>query len=348
MQSKKTVLVILHFITQPKQWIWSLFLLSLTISSCGYLNLDILSKGGPSSAHSGSHQNSEDPMLAPLKLSLTSSVESSNEGSNIVFTVSLNHPSANDITFTFSTQSMAAVANVDFLPLQGTITIPAGQTQAIINIPTLSRTGFQGDRNFQLNISNVVGAPVETPQITETAVIKEVQIKPGMTFDLNRTPDQIPVTSFNGNIYFVNFDETSGYELWKTNGTVTTSIKDINPGPESAFSISANGSDLFVEMIGYLYFGASQKDFGFELWRTDGTEGGTTLVIDLYEGIFSGLTTNRLMTVFKTDSISRDRRVLFIINFIPQMAPPLALHCSNHPLDRIPPTPHFGEGLRRN
>ncbi len=59
-------------------------------------------------------------------------------------------------------------------------------------------------------------------------------------------------------------------------------VKDINPGPE--------GSDpeAFVVLDGIAYFRAGDATHGFELWRTDGTTAGTSLVIDLNPGLPNG------------------------------------------------------------
>jgi ELWxxDGT repeat protein len=59
-------------------------------------------------------------------------------------------------------------------------------------------------------------------------------------------------------------------------------VKEINPGDE--------GSDpaAFVVLDGVAYFRANDGAHGFELWRTDGTEAGTDLVLDLNPGPLNG------------------------------------------------------------
>ena len=59
-------------------------------------------------------------------------------------------------------------------------------------------------------------------------------------------------------------------------------VKDINPGTD--------GSDAaaFVTLNDLAYFRANDGSHGYELWRTDGTETGTELVIDLNPGPLNG------------------------------------------------------------
>ena len=76
-------------------------------------------------------------------------------------------------------------------------------------------------------------------------------------------------------LYFRAYTETPGWELWRTNGTSTTSVKDINPGEDSS------QPQNFTAFGDYLYFQATDGTTGNELWRTDGTEAGTTRVKDI-------------------------------------------------------------------
>lgn len=74
---------------------------------------------------------------------------------------------------------------------------------------------------------------------------------------------------------------TESYEVFKSNGNAGnfTFVKDINP----TASTSSNAS-YFTPMGGNAYFQANDGTNGAELWKTDGTTGGTVMVADLYAG----------------------------------------------------------------
>ena len=80
-------------------------------------------------------------------------------------------------------------------------------------------------------------------------------------------------------LYFVAETGTSGSELWRSNGTTTQLVKDINPGTPSSYPSN------FAVLGDYLYFQANDGTHGVELWRTNGSEAGTTLVKDIAPGI---------------------------------------------------------------
>jgi len=98
-------------------------------------------------------------------------------------------------------------------------------------------------------------------------------------------PEQL--TNVNGVLFFTADDGTHGQELWKSNGTTagTVIVKDIH-------TASAIGSSPYglTEMNGVLYFQADDGAldgvgaYGNELWRSDGTASGTTMVKDIYAG----------------------------------------------------------------
>jgi ELWxxDGT repeat protein len=84
-------------------------------------------------------------------------------------------------------------------------------------------------------------------------------------------------------VFFPGFQPSTGRELWVTDGTVagTQLIDEIGAG-------GAGGLDLtgaaFVATADRLFFGADDGVHGFELWSTDGSPGGASMVADLNPG----------------------------------------------------------------
>jgi uncharacterized repeat protein (TIGR01451 family) len=88
-----------------------------------------------------------------------------------------------------------------------------------------------------------------------------------------------------GEVFFQGIDE-AGAEPWKTDGTPagTVRVADVNPGPGDAYAWflipgAPAGSGLL--------FSAAEPAHGNELWTTDGTAAGTTLLADLSPGAVS-------------------------------------------------------------
>ena len=89
-----------------------------------------------------------------------------------------------------------------------------------------------------------------------------------------------------GNTLFFRASQTlSDSELWKSDGTSagTVRVADINPGPAGSRPIGPSSRGVAVGNT--LYFGASNGINGYELWKSDGSNAGTTRVANLNPGI---------------------------------------------------------------
>jgi ELWxxDGT repeat protein len=98
--------------------------------------------------------------------------------------------------------------------------------------------------------------------------------------------------NFNGTLYFAATDGTNGRELWKSDGTSagTLLVKDVFSGTHVGSVLQPTG-DYLPENLpnssspenlslinGTLYFSANDGSSGVELWKSDGSTAGTTLV----------------------------------------------------------------------
>ncbi len=89
------------------------------------------------------------------------------------------------------------------------------------------------------------------------------------------------LTNYDGELYFYADDGVHGRELWKSDGAAygTTLVKDTRPGSQGLRGY-CYPCQLGPIHQGYLYFQASSQT-ALQLWRTDGTEAGTTYMMDL-------------------------------------------------------------------
>lgn len=103
-----------------------------------------------------------------------------------------------------------------------------------------------------------------------------------------RGSEPTPLGVLDGSYYFSAATALTGRELWRTDGTVegTALVRDIVPGPSSGLPKRTDDdlSPFAAATGGYLLFAARDDDHGLEVWRTDGTADGTTLVLDLDTG----------------------------------------------------------------
>jgi ELWxxDGT repeat protein len=86
-------------------------------------------------------------------------------------------------------------------------------------------------------------------------------------------------TASGASVYFSATGATTGTELYKTDGATVQLVKDLRPG-----TVSSTPQSLVDLGNGSIVFSAVDDANGRELWISDGSEGGTVLVKDIFPG----------------------------------------------------------------
>ncbi len=86
--------------------------------------------------------------------------------------------------------------------------------------------------------------------------------------------------AYNGYVYTAGDNGTTGWELWRSDGTPggTTLFKNIRPGT------SGSNPNWFTIANGTFYFVANDGTAGAELWKTDGSPENTAMVKNIQPG----------------------------------------------------------------
>jgi len=156
----------------------------------------------------------------------------------------------------------------------------------VLSIRGLAQPELIMDLNTALDM-NVVQSRSFTHASTQVFYVQDAALwltkgTVATTKELKRFTIIHPPTVSGNSIYFAADDGTgSGMELWKSNGTIsgTVKVKDIFPG-----RASSKPRNITVVNATMIYFSANDGKHGRELWRTNGTSAGTTIVKDILKG----------------------------------------------------------------
>jgi ELWxxDGT repeat protein len=100
----------------------------------------------------------------------------------------------------------------------------------------------------------------------------------------------------NTRLFFTASDGVHGFELWKSDGTVsgTVMVKDILPGHSGSIVNVSYLNDICSYNF-KVYFAASDSIHGSELWVSDGTSAGTFMVKDINTTSLAGSSPNHFI-----------------------------------------------------
>ena len=82
--------------------------------------------------------------------------------------VNLNIPASKTVSLNFTTQDGTALANKDYIPSSGTITINAGESQTYIDISLIGDSLRQNSQQFYIQLSNPVNCVLDSSKATVT------------------------------------------------------------------------------------------------------------------------------------------------------------------------------------
>lgn len=153
-------------------------------------------------------------------------------------------------------------------------------------------TAIPGKLMFRAN-DGTNGSELWSTDMTSGGTVLVKDINPGANPSV---PQNFAV--LGNELIFSAMDAANGAELWKSDGTTggTILVKDINAGAGNSINVSPGSKAYFTAYGSAVYFQATNGSSGYELWKTDGTSGGTTLVKDIQSGSGSSNPTGLLST----------------------------------------------------
>lgn len=111
------------------------------------------------------------PVIADLpELSLSGvTVYERNEGQKLLqFSATLSEGSSTDVSVDYSTADSSALAGEDYEAMSGTLVIPAGETEGVIEVPMNGDYSLEPDESFTVNLSNPVEVSLSTVSVIGT------------------------------------------------------------------------------------------------------------------------------------------------------------------------------------
>jgi chitinase len=118
----------------------------------------------------------------PLSVSINDvTLAEGNDGTtNAVFTITLSGIRTQPVTVNYATADGTATAGTDYTATTGTVTVPAGQTTAIITVPVIGDLANEGDETFTVTLSGAVGATIADG--TGTGTITNDDVAAGFSY----------------------------------------------------------------------------------------------------------------------------------------------------------------------
>ena len=164
-----------------------------------------------------------------------SAIEGDSGTTPLVVPVILAPPASGTVTVNFTTSGLTATPGVDFTPVSGTLTFPAGSTVQNVVIPVVGDTSAESNELIRVTLSNASGATISNPTGVGTIVDDDGPVTITATgasvFEGNSGTQALPFSVLldhpSGGPVTVNYTTTSagtatpGTDFTSTSGSVT-------------------------------------------------------------------------------------------------------------------------------
>jgi len=158
------------------------------------------------------------------------------------FPVSLSSASSKAVSIHYSTLAGTAVANTDFLPASGTLTIPAGQQHGFIDITVTGDSTRKADQDFFVQLDNPQNCTLQTDKATGTIINAN-----GLYYPVDNTGYSTPNNYPNYTLAWSDEFNTSGissanwsFEMGNNNGWGNNELEYYTDRTQNAFVSSGN------------------------------------------------------------------------------------------------------------
>ncbi len=209
-----------------------------------------------------------------VSVSQTARIAEGDSGTtNIAVGVTLSNPTVQVVTVDYATANGSATAGNDYVAASGTLTIPAGNTSATINVTVNGDTTIELPENFTITLSNAANVNFISNSVANVVIVND-----DATVQFNSA-----AVSVNESAGFVNVTVTRVGDLLKTS-TVQFSTTDA-AGLQSCTLANGKASERcdYGTAVGSFRFGIGETTKTFTIPIVDDAlvEGDETLTVNL-------------------------------------------------------------------
>lgn len=237
---------------------------------------------------------------ASISISTATASQSEGDSGNTAFTFTVMRtggaggPLTVDYALTGSGDHPAGVSDFGGAFPSGVLTFASDETSKTLTFDVSGDTTPEPDEGFRVTLSNpgsgttiAVASASGTilnddafPPLTQLTQLETDAYFLGLNDYRGGSTPAFDFAVANDFVFLRARTETTGTELWKTDGTSagTRRVRDIVSGPDDTSLFD------FVYVNGTLFFTADDGIHGLELWKSDGTEAGMVLVRDINPG----------------------------------------------------------------